>query len=105
MAKRERTEFEQARRKRAQKRLLRRLGILAVIGAVVALALAARTFLYEADLTTRLQDFFASPPRQPDSYDSIVVAAGLRKSLVGMDLYVQLQSAYVFKFHPRKHPK
>ncbi|HIY09334.1 MAG TPA: hypothetical protein H9680_08355 [Firmicutes bacterium] len=60
MAKRERTEFEQARRKRAQKRLLRRLGILAVIGAVVALALAARTFLYEADLTTRLQDFFAS---------------------------------------------
>ena len=60
MAKRERTEFEQARRKRAQKRLLRRLGILAVIGVVVALALAARTFLYEADLTTRLQDFFAS---------------------------------------------
>ena len=49
MAKRERTEFEQARRKRAQKRLLRRLGILAVIGAGGALALAAAvpTALYQ----------------------------------------------------------
>ena len=90
---RNRTEFEQARRKRARKRLLRRLGVLAAMGVVILVALVAREFLYQADLTTRLRDFFASLQSGPGYPVEAQLGEQVDLYPFGKDLAVVTESA------------